>query len=215
MSSCDSCHSDAGPQPGSPAYDRYRKILWAAFVINLAMFVVEVIAAFRSDSLSLLADSIDFLGDSANYLLSLAVLGASLLWRARAAMLKGMFMLGFGVYITIKAVLNLQAGVVPEAITMGVIGTLALLANLSVAALLFGFRDGDSNMRSVWLCTRNDSIGNVAVMVAALGVFGTGSGLPDLIVAAIMATLALTASRSVIKQASSELGYINSGGRQI
>ena len=205
MSSCDSCHSDAGPQPGSPAYERYRKILWVAFVINLAMFVIEVIAAVQSDSLSLLADSIDFLGDSANYLLSLAVLGASLLWRARAAMLKGVFMLSFGIYITIKAILNLQSGVVPEAVTMGAIGMLALIANLSVAALLFSFREGDSNMRSVWLCTRNDSIGNIAVIVAALGVFGTGSGLPDLIVAAIMATLALTASRSVMQQATREL----------
>lgn len=213
-SSCDSCHVDAGPEPGSPAYHRYRKVLWAAFVINLAMFVVEVIAAVQSDSLSLLADSIDFLGDSANYLLSLAVLGATILWRARAAMLKGLFMLGFGIYITIKAVLNLQAGVVPEAMTMGAIGTLALIANLSVAAMLFSFRDGDSNMRSVWLCTRNDSIGNIAVMFAALGVFGTGSGIPDLLVAAIMAALALTASRSVILQARGELRQAQNDSNQ-
>ncbi len=114
-------------------------------------------------------------------------------------------MLGFGVYITIKAIMNLQAGVVPEAMTMGAIGSLALFANLSVAALLFGFREGDSNMRSVWLCTRNDSIGNIAVVVAAFGVFGTGSGLPDLIVAGVMAALALTSSRTIIKQARAEL----------
>ena len=210
MSSCDGCHADTGPQPGSPAYLRYRKVLWAAFAINLAMFLVELIAAVHSDSLSLLADSIDFLGDSANYLLSLAVLGAGLLWRARAAMVKGMFMLAFGVYITVKAILNLQAGVVPEAITMGAIGSLALIANLSVAVLLFSFRDGDSNMRSVWLCTRNDAIGNIAVMAAALAVFGTGSGLPDLIVAGIMAALAITASYSVIKQARGELKIVRS-----
>lgn len=128
-------------------------------------------------------------------------------WRSRAAALKGVSMGVYGVAVLALTVYNLSRGALPDAGAMGAIGLLALIANLSVAVLLFRFRSGDANMRSVWLCTRNDAIGNVAVILAALGVFGTGAGWPDLIVAAIMATLGLTAARQVLRQAGGELGW--------
>ena len=129
----------------------------------------------------------------------------ALTWRARAAFIKGQTMGAFGVFVLGRAAWSAAAGTVPEPMTMGAIGALALLANVSVAVMLYAWREGDANMRSVWLCSRNDAIGNLAVMVAALSVFGTGSGWPDLVVAAVMGVLALTAARSVIQQARAEL----------
>jgi Co/Zn/Cd efflux system component len=169
------------------------------------MFVVEVVAGVRAGSVSLLADAIDFFGDAANYGLSLAVLSMALAWRSRVAMVKAASMLAFGVFVAGKAMWAASVGLVPDPVTMGAVGAVALLANLGVAWLLYAFREGDANMRSVWLCTRNDAIGNLAVMAAALGVFGTGSGWPDLGVAAVMATLAITAGVSVLRQARQEL----------
>ena len=186
---------------------RYRRILWVALIINAAMFAVELGAGFRSNSVSLLADAIDFLGDAANYGVSLAVLSMALTWRAKAAMLKGASMLGFGVFVLAKTAWTAQSGIVPEAATMGTIGFLALAANVAVALMLYAYRTGDANMRSVWLCSRNDAFGNIAVMVAALGVFGTGSAWPDLAVAAVMATLAIWGGTSVIRQAWQELAF--------
>jgi Co/Zn/Cd efflux system component len=184
---------------------RYRKILWVALVVNLSMFGVEIIAGMRAGSVSLLADSLDFLGDAANYGISLAVLGMSLTLRARASLFKALSMLVFGVGVLIAAIWHLLSGQVPDAPTMGVVGSLALLANVGVAALLYAYREGDSNMRSVWLCSRNDALGNIAVLLAALGVFGTGSAWPDLLVASIMAGLAVTASYQVMRHARQEL----------
>lgn len=184
---------------------RYRRILWIALAVNLLMFAVEIGAGLKTGSVSLLADSLDFLGDSANYAISLWVLGMALTWRARAAQLKAVSMLLFGLGVLGAALWHWWQGVVPSAPTMGVVGGLALLANVGVAALLYAYRDGDSNMRSVWLCTRNDALGNLAVLAAALGVFGTGSAWPDLIVASIMATLAITAAVQVLRQADGEL----------
>ena len=184
---------------------RYRRILWIALAVNLLMFAVEIGAGLKAGSVSLLADSLDFLGDSANYAISLWVLGMALTWRARAAQLKAASMLLFGIGVLAAALWHWWQGEVPSAPTMGVVGGLALLANVGVAALLYAYREGDSNMRSVWLCTRNDALGNLAVLAAALGVFGTGSAWPDLIVAAIMATLAITAAVQVLRQADGEL----------
>ncbi|MDX1724335.1 MAG: cation transporter [Pseudomonas sp.] len=184
---------------------RYRKILWIALVVNLGMFGVEIIAGLRADSVSLLADSLDFLGDAANYGISLAVLGMSLTLRARASLFKALSMLVFGVGVLIAAIWHLLSGQVPDAPIMGVVGTLALLANVGVAGLLYAYREGDSNMRSVWLCSRNDALGNIAVLFAALGVFGTGSAWPDLLVASLMAGLAVTASYQVMRHARQEL----------
>ncbi|MEK8082327.1 cation diffusion facilitator family transporter [Pseudomonas sp. XK-1] len=184
---------------------RYRKILWAALVLNLGMFGVEIVAGMRAGSVSLLADSLDFLGDAANYGISLWVLGMSLTLRARASLFKALSMLVFGVGVLIAAIWHLFSGQVPDAPTMGVVATLALLVNVGVAALLYAYREGDSNMRSVWLCSRNDALGNIAVLLAALGVFGTGSAWPDLLVASIMAGLAVTSSYQVMRHARQEL----------
>lgn len=187
---------------------RYRKVLWVALAINLAMFFVEVLGGFSSGSVSLMADAIDFFGDAANYGVSLAVLSMSLLWRARAAALKGLTMGAFGLLVLIKALWGFKTGTMPEPYTMGVIGATALAANASVALMLYAYREGDANMRSVWLCSRNDAIGNVAVMLAAFGVFGSGSAWPDLLVAIIMASLGLSAAVHVLKRASIELASI-------
>ncbi|AKV95606.1 MULTISPECIES: cation transporter [Marinobacter] len=196
--------SCSAPEPKSPA-PGFRRALWIALWVNLAMFVVEGIASLSSGSVSLMADAIDFFGDSANYILSLTVLSMGMLWRGRAAMVKGITMTVFGLVVWARAVWVVQAGITPEPLTMGAVGLLALTANVSVAAILFKFREGDSDMRSVWLCSRNDAISNIAVMVAALGVFGTGTAWPDLIVAAIMGTLAITAGISVVRHARSDI----------
>ncbi len=185
---------------------RYRRVLWVALALNVLMFAVEIGAGFRSGSVSLLADAIDFFGDAANYGVTLAVLSMGLAWRARAAVLKGLSMLGFGLFVAGKTFWSATQGLPPEALTMGVVGMLALGVNVAVALMLYAFREGDANMRSVWLCSRNDAIGNVAVMLAALGVFGTGSAWPDLVVAAAMAALALSGGWSVLRQARGELG---------
>ncbi|SFO83628.1 cation transporter [Pseudomonas borbori] len=199
------CCNPASSRATTRLSKRYRKILWAALVVNLGMFGVEIIAGIRADSVSLLADSLDFLGDAANYGISLAVLGMSLTLRARASLFKALCMLVFGVGVLIAAIWHLLSGQVPDAPTMGLVGSLALLANVGVAALLYAYREGDSNMRSVWLCSRNDALGNIAVLLAALGVFGTGSAWPDLLVASLMAGLAVTASYQVMRHARQEL----------
>jgi Co/Zn/Cd efflux system component len=201
----DACNSHGCATPAAGQSPQYRRVLWAALGINAAMFVVEAAAGLHAGSVSLLADAIDFLGDAANYGLSLLVLGLALGWRARAALLKGLSMGAFGIFVLGWAAWSAAAGVVPEPVTMGVVGALALVANVTVVALLYAWREGDANMRSVWLCSRNDAISNVAVMVAALGVFGTSSGWPDLAVAVVMGVLALSAARSVVLQALAEL----------
>ena len=195
------CHAPAEPGPDP----RYRRALWVALAVNAVMFVIELAASWQAGSLSLLADSIDFFGDAANYALSLAVVGMALAVRARAALFKAACMGGFGVFVLGQAAWRLGEAAPPAALTMGAVGFLALLANVGVALVLYRFRSGDANMRSVWLCSRNDAIGNLAVMLAALGVFGTGSAWPDLLVAVLMATLALSAARAVARQAWAEL----------
>ncbi|WP_332740449.1 cation transporter [Hydrogenophaga sp.] len=185
---------------------RYRKILWIALIVNVAMFLIEIGAGVQAGSLSLLADAVDFAGDALNYAVSLAVLASALAWRARAAILKALSMMGFGLYVLGAAVWSVWHGGVPQAVTMGAVALLALLANVVVAWMLYAFREGDANMRSVWLCSRNDAIGNVAVFMAALGVFGTGSAWPDLAVASLMAALALHGGWTVLRQARGELG---------
>jgi Co/Zn/Cd efflux system component len=203
-----STHHHPEPQAPSQLVDvpRYRRILWIALIVNAAMFFVELAAGYRSGSVSLLADAIDFAGDAANYAVSLAVLAAALPWRARAAQLKAVCMIGFGLFVLGRAAWGAWTGAIaPDAGTMGVISVLALVANIAVAWMLYAFREGDANMRSVWLCSRNDAIGNLAVMAAALGVAGTRTAWPDLAVAAIMAVLALQGGWSVLRQAQGEL----------
>lgn len=192
--------------PAKPAVDPlFRKALWIALIVNAGMFVVEIAAAASSGSVSLLADSIDFFGDAANYALSLAVLGMALSVRSKAAVVKAICMGAFGVFVLASAAWSVTSSATPEPITMGVVGLLALTANVGVALLLYRHRGGDANQRSAWICSRNDAIGNVAVMLAAVGVFGTGSAWPDLAVAALMATLAIWGAVTVLHQARGEL----------
>ncbi len=195
-----SCTPKAAQDP------RYRRALWIALVVNALMFGAEIVGGMQSASTSLLADAVDFFGDAANYGVALLVLSMAPIWRSRAALFKGMCMGAFGIFVLTKTAWSIAAGVVPEPVTMGAIGLLALCANLGVAALLYAYRSGDANMRSVWLCTRNDAIGNAAVMLAAAGVLGSGSGWPDWAVAGLMGTLALNASVSVVRQARAEMG---------
>lgn len=197
---CSCSHEPVPPKPNS----KFRTALWIALVVNLTLFVVELIGGAYAHSSALWADALDFFGDAVNYGVSLAVIGASLYWRATVALLKGMTMALFGLVIIGKVVYAYLQGIPPEALTMGLIGVLALLANVFTAVILYAFREGDSNMRSVWLCSRNDAIGNAAVILAAVGVFGTGSLWPDIIVAMIMASLGLTAGYQIVKQALAE-----------
>ncbi|WP_342128876.1 cation transporter [Hydrogenophaga sp. OTU3427] len=204
---CTSCPTDLAPSHTAPdaADPRWRRVLWIALIVNAGMFVVELLAGLQANSVSLLADAVDFAGDAANYALSLAVLGMALAWRSRAALVKGVCMFTYGVLVLLKAAWVLHIGAVPEPLTMGIVGFVALLANTGVALALYTFRTGDANMRSVWLCSRNDALSNLAVMLAALGVFGTGSAWPDLAVAGVMAALALSAGWQVVRQARAEL----------
>ena len=183
----------------------WRRILWIALILNAVMFSVEIVAGLAADSRALQADALDFLGDSANYAISLGVAGMAIAWRARAALAKAGTMLGFGLWVLGSAIWGLFAGASPDAGTMGIVGFLALAVNLAVAAMLFRYRTGDANMRSVWICSRNDAIGNVAVLAAAVGVFGTGAAWPDLAVAGILASLAIWGSADVFVQARREL----------
>ncbi|MCB1884561.1 MAG: cation transporter [Geminicoccaceae bacterium] len=190
----------------APAQDaRYRGVLWVALGINAAMFLAELVAGLAAGSASLQADALDFLADAANYGISLSVLGLALAWRARAALAKGVSMGVLGLWVAGSTIWHAFMATVPEAHVMGIVGVLALLANVVSALLLYRYRAGDANMRSVWICSRNDAIGNVAVLLAALGVFGTGTGWPDIVVAAVMATLALWGAAQVVRQARGEL----------
>jgi len=208
-----SCCSDA--RCSAPPVDpRYRRALWIALVLNALMFAVELGGSWASGSVSLLADAIDFFGDAGNYAISLAVLGMALSTRTRAALFKAACMGAFGLFVLGKALWNLQTGLPPEPAAMGVIGFIALAVNGGVALMLYAFRSGDANMRSAWVCSRNDALGNIAVMLAALGVFGTGSAWPDLLVAAVMALLALTGSWTVVRHARSELREVASAARE-
>ena len=195
-----------GPKHNPHDSPAWRRALWIALGVNAAMFALEIGAGFAADSRSLQADALDFLGDAANYAISLGVVGLSLAWRARSALVKGATIVAFGFYVLLSAVWAAFGDASPQPEVMGAVGLLALLVNAGVAVMLYSFRNGDSNMRSVWICSRNDAIGNVAVMAAALGVLGTGTAWPDLIVAAIMAALALTGGFQIIRQARNELG---------
>ena len=185
---------------------RWRRALWIALGVNAGMFAVEMAAGAAADSRALQADALDFLGDAANYAISLLVAGMALAWRARAALAKGLTLIGLGGWVMITAVLAALGGAAPEPELMGIIGALA--ANAGVAIMLYRFRTGDANMRSVWICSRNDAIGNIAVMAAALGVFGTGTARPDLIVAAILALLGISGGIQIVRQARRELGSV-------
>ena len=183
----------------------YRRALWVVLVINAAMFVTEMTAGVWGKSVALQADALDFLGDSATYVMTLIVLGMSIRWRAGAAAIKGLCMGGFGFWVMGVTLYHWIQGSLPNAAIMGGVGLLALTANILAAAILFRYREGDSNMRSVWLCSRNDAIANIAIIAAAGGVGASGAGWPDLAVGALIASLALASAFSVVRQARGEL----------
>lgn len=200
-----SIHCCPTPEPQQSENPRYRRVLWIALGINFGMFLIEMGASFAAGSSSLQADALDFLADAANYAISLYVVSRSLRTRAIAALIKGASMAVFGLGVIGTTIWHALSDTLPQAETMGVIGVAALIANLIVLALLRAYRAGDSNMRSVWICSRNDVIGNFAVLFAAAGVFGTGKGWPDLAVASIMAILALQGAFQIIGSAREEI----------
>jgi Co/Zn/Cd efflux system component len=202
MACCHDDHCAANSPPNSPGW---RRALWIALVINAGFFVAEIVAGVAAGSAALQADALDFFGDAANYAISLGVAGMVLAWRARAALVKGGTLIVFALWVLGSTVWHAVHGTLPQAEVMGAIGFAALIANGGVAVMLYRFRGGDANMRSVWICSRNDAIGNLAVMLAAMGVFGTGTGWPDVIVAAIMGGLGLWGGWQIVSQARGEL----------
>ncbi|HXF88931.1 MAG TPA: cation transporter [Xanthobacteraceae bacterium] len=200
--SAECCTPRNDPHRGNAAY---RRVLWIVLILNAAMFLAEIGAGVLAGSAALQADALDFFGDATNYGISLFVVGMALRYRAYAALAKGGSMAVFGLWVIGSVVWHALHGTLPNAFTMGVVGVAALAANVASFALLWAYRTGDANMRSAWICTRNDVLGNFAVLLAALGVFGTGTGWPDVIVAAVMATLALQGAWRVIRDALAEL----------
>lgn len=201
MSGCN-CDTACEVRPANPVY---RRALWAALVLNALMFGVEIVASFRAESVSLLADAIDFLGDAGNYAVALFVLGLAPVWRSRTALWKGWLMAGYGFFVLGKSAWQWTAGIVPEPFIMTWVSLLALAVNIGVAFLLYAHRNGDAQARSVWLCSRNDALGNLAVIAAAGGVWASSNGWPDIAVALVLAWLALSSGASVIRHARQEL----------
>ena len=210
MVGCNDCASQDAQNPEDPLF---RRVLWIALIINFGMFLVEIVASYFGNSVSLQADALDFFGDSANYAISLFVLGMALSVRARASMLKGLTMGAFGIWVIYNAGFRAFLGSEPEPSIMGAIAILALIANVGVAVLLYRYREGDSNMQSIWLCSRNDAIGNIAVLIAAAGVIASDSRWPDLLVAVLIAVLSLSAAYRVIRLALTEMRSNTSDAR--
>lgn len=181
--------------------DAYKRILWIVIAMNAGMFLVEMSASWWSRSLALQADALDFLGDSMTYTITLLAIGHSLKWRASAALFKGATLFVMGGWVlgaTLYRVFVLGA---PDELIMGGVAVAALGVNLTSALLLMRYKDGDANVRSVWLCSRNDAIGNVAVLLAAVAVGYTQSAWPDLLVAFLMAGLFLHSASLILRQA--------------
>ncbi|MGJ4940426.1 cation transporter [Bradyrhizobium sp. HKCCYLS1011] len=203
------CGAEAcGCHGGVPVFDgldpRYRRVLWIVIALNATMFVVEMVMGHLARSQALQADALDFLADSVTYGLSLAVIGAGLRTRAAAALLKGLSLSLMAAWVLGSTIYHTLVLGLPSAELMGGIGVLALGVNLSSVLLLFRYKDGDANVRSVWLCSRNDAIGNVAVMLAALGVWGSSTAWPDLAVAGLMAAIFCSSSVQIQRQAWAE-----------
>jgi len=199
---CNSCASTHT----KPVVDAtYRKVLWFALVVNGAMFVVELIAGALGQSLALTADAMDFFSDAANYAITLVVLGLSLSVRSKAALFKGICMGLVGLYVLYASISHIIEGTVPHAQVMGVIGFMALITNVIVALLLFRHKDGDANRQSIWICSRNDAIANIAVMLAGAGVWASQTGWPDILVGLGIAGLGLWGAAQIIQQSLREM----------
>tara|TARA_R110002096_G_scaffold116168_1_gene251800 strand:- start:740 stop:1369 length:630 start_codon:yes stop_codon:yes gene_type:complete len=189
---------------------KYKRALIYVIIINALMFLVEMPMGFVGNSHALKADALDFLGDTFTYGISLAVIGKAASLRSKAALFKGISLFAMGIWVlgsTIYSVFYLHQ---PTAMIMGSVGLAALAANLLSVLLLVRFKDGDANVRSVWLCSRNDAISNIMVIIAASGVWASGSGWPDVIVAGLMASIFISGAFSIIKQARHELSHHHS-----
>lgn len=184
--------------------DRYKRILWVVIALNAIMFGVEMTAGFVAQSKALQADALDFLADSVTYALSLWVIGKSVRMRSTVAIGKGVSLCFIGAWVLFSTIYQMTGTHSPEPVMMGWVAVSALAVNILSVLLLISYKDGDANVRSVWLCSRNDAIGNIAVMLAASGVWATQSGWPDLIVALFMATLFFSSSLQIIRQALAE-----------
>lgn len=183
----------------------YRRVLWLIISLNAGMFLIEAVTGVMAGSMALQADALDFLGDTVTYTLTLWVIGRPLRWRALAALIKGCSLAAMGLWVMGSTLYRLLLLNQPNEWVMGTVGLLAFAVNLTSALLLLRYRDGDANVRSVWLCSRNDAIGNLAVVLAAAGVFATQTPWPDLLVAAIMASLFLHSALLIIRQSLAEL----------
>lgn len=199
------CGDSCNDKQFDGASETYKRILWIIVAINGLMFCVEMIAGFIADSTALKADALDFLGDTATYVITLLVIGKSLELRAKAALLKGISLGAMALFVLGLTLYKVIVVGDPEPMTMGIIGFLAFSANMVSVFLLLKYREGDSNIKSVWLCSRNDAIGNIAVMIAGAGVFATGTVWPDILVAFVIAGLFMHSSIKITLQALSEL----------
>ncbi|MCC7411664.1 MAG: cation transporter [Gammaproteobacteria bacterium] len=203
MAGCSECGAGAVEQVATNS--AFRRVLWIAFLANFVMFLVELAASYIGDSLSLQADALDFFGDSTNYAISLFVLGMSIAHRARASLFKSLSMASFGLWVIGTALYRAVTDSEPDPLVMSGTAVLALGVNVGIALLLYRYRVGDSNMQSIWLCSRNDAIGNLAVIFAAAGVFASSTRWPDLAVATLIAGLNLWAALQVTRLAIQEL----------
>ena len=204
MPCCDDASCATEATRGATADPGWRRVLWIALAVNAVLFLAEIVAGAAAGSVSLQADALDFLADTANYAISLSVAGLALAGRARAAAVKGASMLTLALWVLTSTAWHAWHGTLPRAEVIGVVGLIALAANGGVAALLWRYRGGEANRRSAWICARNDAVGNVAVLLAAGGVFGSGAGWPDVAVAAVMGALGLTGGWQIVRQARGE-----------
>lgn len=200
-----SCHDHCNSDEQSDVSVEYRKVLWICLVANAVMFIAQMIASYAAHSVSLLANSADFFSDAANYGISLYVLNLSLRQKAKASLFKGISLGLVGVWVAFEALHHALTPELPKPLLMTIISMVALAVNVGCAVLLYKYRGGDSNRESVWICSRNDAIGNIAVMIAAAGVFASSTIWPDIIVAAILGWLALSGAVRIIKSAKKEL----------
>ncbi len=182
-----------------------RRILIIVLIINAVMFSVEFSAGLMAGSTALLADSLDMLADAIIYAIGLFALGRASHWRARAALTSGLFQMALGAGIAIEAFVKIFVDGLPDTTTMGLFGMLALIANTICFVLLARFRDGDINLRATWICSRNDMIGNVGVLVAAGLVLWFDSGWPDIVIGLMIAGVVIHTASRISNEAYSQL----------
>jgi Co/Zn/Cd efflux system component len=200
-----SCHDHCNSNEQPSVSVEYRKVLWICLVANAVMFIAQMIASYAAHSVSLLANSADFFSDAANYGISLYVLNLSLRQKAKASLFKGVSLGFVGLLVAFETLHHALQPELPQPLIMAAISVVALAVNVGCAVLLYKYRGGDSNRESVWICSRNDAIGNIAVMIAAAGVFASSTIWPDIIVAVILGWLAISGAVRIMNLAKKEL----------